>query len=85
MTANLNVLNSKINVRSDTYKTNQSAMLPLVQDLQNLSARLALGGRQKAREKHTARGKLLAHERINALIDTGSAFLEVGQLAGLNI
>lgn len=33
MTANLNVLNSKINVRSDTYKTNQSAMLPLVQDL----------------------------------------------------
>lgn len=85
MTANLNVLNSKINVRSDTYKTNQSAMLPLVQDLQSLSARLALGGSQKAREKHTARGKLLARERINALVDTGSAFLEVGQLAGLNV
>lgn len=85
MTANLNVLNSKINVRGDTYKTNQSAMLPLVQDLQSLSARLALGGRQKAREKHTARGKLLTCERINALIDTGSAFLEVGQLAGLNV
>ena len=85
MTANLNVLNSKINVRSDTYKTTQSAMLPLVQDLQSLSAKLALGGSQKAREKHTARGKLLARERINALVDTGSAFLEVGQLAGLNV
>ena len=81
----MNQLSSKLNVRSDTFKTNQSAMLPLVQDLQNLSTRLTLGGSQKSRDKHTARGKLLARERINTLIDVGSAFLEIGQLAGLNV
>lgn len=85
MTANLNTLNSKINMRSDTFRINQSAMLPLVENLKSLSARLALGGSQKSRDKHTSRGKLLVRERINALIDVGSAFLEIGQLAGLNV
>ena len=41
----------------------------------------ALGGPEKARERHTARGKLLPRDRVQGLIDPGSAFLEVGQLA----
>ena len=40
------------------------------------------GGGQKARLKHTARGKLLARERIDTLLDQGSPFLELSTLAG---
>lgn len=77
----MNQLNSKINIRSDEYKTNHAAMQNIVNDLKQVASKVALGGEEKAREKHLARGKLLARDRINQLIDTGSAFLEIGQLA----
>ncbi|QJQ32091.1 methylcrotonoyl-CoA carboxylase [Sphingomonas lacunae] len=44
-------------------------------------AEAALGGPEKARERHTARGKLLPRERVERLLDPGSPFLELGQLA----
>src|SRR6185503_342976 len=44
-------------------------------------AKAALGGDEAARAKHTARGKLLARERVRTLLDPGSPFLEIGQLA----
>ena len=44
-------------------------------------ATAALGGTQKARDRHTARGKLLPRERVERLLDPGSPFLEIGQLA----
>jgi 3-methylcrotonyl-CoA carboxylase beta subunit len=44
-------------------------------------ATAALGGGERARERHTARGKLLPRERIERLLDPGSPFLEIGQLA----
>src|SRR5690606_19640572 len=44
-------------------------------------AAAALGGPERARERHTARGKLLPRERVERLLDPGSPFLEVGQLA----
>jgi len=44
-------------------------------------AQAALGGGERARERHTARGKLLPRERIERLLDPGSPFLEIGQLA----
>lgn len=78
----MNQLHSKINIRSETFKQNQTAMQILVDDLKRLAQQVALGGDEKARQKHIARGKLLARERINQLIDVGSAFLEIGQLAG---
>lgn len=77
----MNQLNSKINIRSDEYKTNHTAMQNVVNDLKQVAGKVALGGDEKAREKHLARGKLLARDRINQLIDIGSAFLEIGQLA----
>lgn len=40
------------------------------------------GGGEKAKAKHKARGKLLARERIDALVDPGSPFLELSTLAG---
>src|SRR6185503_16289443 len=44
-------------------------------------AKVALGGDEAARAKHTARGKLLPRERVRTLLDPGSPFLEIGQLA----
>jgi len=56
-------------------------MRALVDDLREKVARVALGGDEAARAKHTARGKLLARERVRSLLDLGAPFLEIGQLA----
>ncbi|MCJ1421861.1 Methylcrotonoyl-CoA carboxylase beta chain, mitochondrial [Xylographa parallela] len=47
-----------------------------------LHAKIEVGGPPKARDKHIARGKMLPRDRITALIDTGSSFLELSLLAG---
>ncbi|KAG1270740.1 hypothetical protein G6F66_013742 [Rhizopus arrhizus] len=56
-------------------------MQAVVDDLHATLARTALGGNEAARAKHTARGKLLVRDRIDALLDPGSAFLEIAPLA----
>ncbi|MFV9423726.1 carboxyl transferase domain-containing protein [Microbacterium sp. S1037] len=53
----------------------------LVAELRERRATVALGGPETARERHTARGKMLARDRIDALLDVGSPFLEVAPLA----
>ena len=45
------------------------------------SPRLALGGPEASRERHVARGKLLPRDRVDALLDEGSPFLEIAPLA----
>jgi 3-methylcrotonyl-CoA carboxylase beta subunit len=72
---------SKIDPRSHDFAENRAAMLPLVEDLRATLQRSALGGSAAAREKHTKAGKLLARERIAALLDPGSPFLELSALA----
>lgn len=81
----MNQLQSKINTRSEDFKSNQTAMQNLVEDLKNVSHKIVLGGGEKAREKHLARGKLLPRQRIDQLIDAGTAFLEIGQFAAHNV
>ncbi len=54
----------------------------LVDELHARRAAAALGGPEKARRRHTERGKLLARDRIDHLLDTGSPFLEIAPLAG---
>ncbi len=54
----------------------------LVAELRERRAVAALGGSESARERHVARGKLLARDRIDTLLDVGSPFLEIGALAG---
>jgi 3-methylcrotonyl-CoA carboxylase beta subunit len=48
-------------------------------------AESALGGNEKSRERHTSRGKLLPRERVERLLDPGSPFLEIGQLAACDL
>jgi 3-methylcrotonyl-CoA carboxylase beta subunit len=53
----------------------------LAAELRAKVAEAALGGNEKSRERHTARGKLLPRERVERLLDPGSPLLEIGQLA----
>jgi 3-methylcrotonyl-CoA carboxylase beta subunit len=75
------VIESQIDIRSPDYAANAEAMRTLVADLHAQLHRVALGGGDKPRQKHTERGKLLPRERIRALLDSGSAFLELSPLA----
>ncbi len=78
-------LESKINTRSDEFKTNQTLMQTVVDDLRDKVASIELGGGVKYRERHLAKGKLLPRDRINHLLDAGSPFLELSQLAGKDV
>jgi 3-methylcrotonyl-CoA carboxylase beta subunit len=74
-------IRSKLNPRGDDFRRNADTMGALVADLRTQVARVSLGGGQAARDKHTARGKLLPRERVRQLLDPGSPFLELSQLA----
>ena len=74
-------LNSQTDTQSADFKANSAHMQGLVDELRTLTARIALGGPETAREKHLGRGKLLPRQRIDALLDPGSPFLELSALA----
>jgi 3-methylcrotonyl-CoA carboxylase beta subunit len=72
---------SGVDTQSKEFRANASAMRRLVQDLETKRAEAALGGPQRSRERHAARGKLLPRERVLRLIDAGTPFLELSALA----
>ena len=74
-------LASAIDPQSDTFRENAAAMEALVADLRAKTAEAALGGSERSREHHVARGKLLPRDRVERLLDPGSPFLEIGALA----
>ncbi|TBU72177.1 methylcrotonoyl-CoA carboxylase [Pseudomonas daroniae] len=76
---------TQLNTRSSEYAANREAMLAQVDELRSLLARTREGGGAKAQERHTSRGKLLPRERIDRLLDPGSPFLEIGQLAAYQV
>ena len=75
------ILETKLDVRAETFAQNRAAMTAQVADLRAQLAAIEGGGGESARAKHTARGKLLPRERVRALLDPGSPFLELSQLA----
>jgi 3-methylcrotonyl-CoA carboxylase beta subunit len=77
----MSLIESKLNVRSAEFKSNAEAMGGLVADLRAKIEMIAQGGGEAARDKHLARGKLLPRERVRRLLDVGSPFLELSQLA----
>lgn len=74
-------LTSKIDPESPDAKSNAAHNRALVDDLREKVAKTALGGSEGSRERHVGRGKLLPRERVERLLDPGSPFLEIGQLA----
>ena len=79
------ILESSISTRSDEFRANAEAMETVVADLREKIALVSRGGGEAARQKHVARGKLLPRERVERLVDPGSPFLEIGQLAAWNM
>ena len=79
------IINSTINPRSDEFEANRQHMQTLVDDLREKIAQISQGGGEKYQKRHTERGKLLPRERINALLDEGSPFLELSQLAAWEV
>lgn len=75
------VLESRISSQSSAFGANRSAMLEIVEAFKERQAQAQAGGGKEACEKHKARGKLLVRERIQALIDPGTEFLEFSSLA----
>jgi 3-methylcrotonyl-CoA carboxylase beta subunit len=81
----MKILESKLNVRSDDFQANAVAMQVVVDDLQARVAKIAEGGGAAACAKHVARGKLLPRERVRMLLDPGTPFLELSQLAAFDM
>src|ERR1044072_5758061 len=78
------VLGSQV-VASDGFDERRARMEGLVAELRERSANVARGGGEKALEKHRSRCKLTARERIDRLVDPGSAFLELSALAAWDV
>ncbi|GAB7526285.1 carboxyl transferase domain-containing protein [Paraburkholderia sp. 2C] len=79
------VIETKLNPRSDDFRANAAALEALVADLRDRIGKLALGGGTAARDKHVSRGKLLPRERVAQLLDPGTPFLELSQLAAFGM
>ena len=77
----MHVLNTAVNTKSAEFRANQAALLGLVEDLRERCAAAGVGGGKVAQARHAARGKLSPRDRVNALLDPGAPFLEIGQLA----
>ncbi|OIQ94516.1 methylmalonyl-CoA carboxyltransferase 12S subunit [mine drainage metagenome] len=75
------ILQSSLSRQDPAFQANEAAMTALVDDLRAKVAAIKLGGGERAREKHLARGKLLPRDRVRGLLDPGTPFLELSQLA----
>ena len=72
---------SKINPDSPDFRANAKAMETLIDDLREKVGKIAQGGSERSRERHLSRGKLLPRERVERLLDPGTPFLELSQMA----
>src|SRR5918996_1187479 len=75
------VLSSQVDRASEVYARRRERMEDLVAELRERTAGIALGGGERATERHRSRGKLTARERIERLVDPDTAFLELSALA----
>ena len=81
----MSIIKSTINTRSEEFQANAKSLRGMVDDLRAKAAEVSLGGGESARAKHTARGKLLPRDRVGHLLDPGTPFLEVGQMAAFGM
>ena len=81
----MTILETRLNARSPDFRSNAEAMRALVADLKEKVNAVGVGGGPEARAKHTARGKLLPRDRVQMLLDPGTPFLELSQLAAFDM
>jgi 3-methylcrotonyl-CoA carboxylase beta subunit len=75
------ILETRADPAAAEFGANRERMKALVSELRERTAEAARGGGDEAVEKHRSRGKLLARERVDRLLDSESAFLELNALA----
>jgi acetyl-CoA carboxylase carboxyltransferase component len=79
------ILETRVERGSDEFAANRGRMEELVAELRERTAKVAEGGSPEAVERHRTRGKMLARERVEALLDPGSSFLELNALAAWDL
>jgi len=79
------VLTSQLDRDAEEFARRHERMEELVAELRKRTAQVARGGGEKATERHRSRGKLPARERIDRLVDPGTAFLELSALAAWDL
>ncbi|HRE19733.1 MAG TPA: carboxyl transferase domain-containing protein [Rhabdaerophilum sp.] len=79
------VLRSGFDAKAEEARSNREAWAAIRQELLDRRQTAALGGNEKARDRHAARGKLLPRDRVLNLVDPGSPFLEIGSLAAYDM
>ncbi len=79
------LIKTKVDRNSEDFAANLAVNRALASDLQALSEQVMQGGSERSRERHLQRGKLLPRDRVRVLLDDESPFLEIGQLAALDV
>ena len=78
-------IKTKTKTDSKEFQKNAEANRKLAEQLHEVLSQVSLGGTERARQKHLARGKLLPRDRVRKLVDRGAPFLEVGALAAYDL
>lgn len=78
-------LQTNVDVSSEEFRENERQMGEVMARMQDLARKMQQGGPEKARAKHIARKKMLPRDRVTALIDPGTTFLELSPMAGYNL
>ncbi|MYZ46432.1 carboxyl transferase domain-containing protein [Propylenella binzhouense] len=79
------VLANGVDPRLPFFSSNTASMRALVEDFHSRLEGIGRGGSEEARARHVSRGKLLARDRIDLLVDPGSPFLELGAMAAFGL
>ncbi|WP_299860987.1 carboxyl transferase domain-containing protein [uncultured Hoeflea sp.] len=77
----MSIIRSQISASSQAFKDNAARMRAQIAEVAAAAELHGQGGSEASRERHIGRGKLLPRERVSALIDAGSPFLEIGRFA----
>lgn len=78
----MSVIESTVDRGSTEFAANAQVNRGLAEKLRALVTRVEQGGSAAARAQHEKRGKMFVRDRVDRLLDPGSPFLEIGQLAG---
>jgi acetyl-CoA carboxylase carboxyltransferase component len=81
----MSIIKSRLETNSEGFETNKAYMTALVSELRNHLHKVRQGGGPDAIAKHRARGKMLARERVEHLLDSATAFLELSPLAAWGV
>lgn len=81
----MDTIKTALDTSSNEYQENYKASLERREELYQLRSEARQGGSEKARKLHKERGQMTVRERIHALIDPGSPFFEISELAGLHM